>query len=290
MKNLLKLMRLKHYIKNSLIFFPLIFSGKLTNINSFFCCLISFFAFSLSASFVYIINDIRDKENDAKHDIKKNRPIASGKVSVKNALFFAILLLIISFLLNYFATNELFNVSFILLIIYIIINIMYSFGFKNIPLLDIVILVIGFLIRVLYGATIINVEVSNWLYLTIIAISFYLGLGKRRNEMLKSGSKSRNVLKYYNKDFLDKNMYMCLSLAIVFYSLWTVNVTTAKNLSDLFIWTVPLIILICMKYSMDIEGDSYGDPADVIINDKTLLLLLGFYGIIMLLLIYIPKF
>ncbi len=280
MKNYIKLMRPKHYLKNILIFFPLIFSGLLFQKDKFLSCFIGFVVFSLVASSIYIINDIRDKEKDKMHDIKKNRPIASGKVSVFNAAILAIVLIFVALLLQYFFLSKV-TVSYLYILVYMILNIFYSFGFKNIPLVDITILVIGFLIRVLYGASLIGITISNWLYLTIISISFYLGLSKRRNEIKKSGSKSRKVLMYYNENFLDKNMYMCFSLAIVFYSLWASSFN-----NQLMMWTIPLVILVCMRYSMDIEKDDFGDPVDVIYSDKFLLIFTFLIGISIVGIIY----
>ncbi len=238
------------------------------------------------ASTVYVINDINDVESDKLHKIKCERPIASGKISIKKAKVIATVLLMASIILNSIISSD--NIySFIILIIYIIINLIYTFWAKNIPILDIAILVSGFLLRVIYGALVIDVEISNWLYLTVMAISFYLALGKRRNELKKNGDSSRKVLKYYNYDFLDKNMYMSLCLAIVFYSLWCVDPITLMNHSSQFlIWTVPLMILICMKYSLDIESDSYGDPIDVILKDKTLIILVIIYILIDLSILY----
>lgn len=278
----IKLMRVKHYIKNILIFFPLIFSKNLFEKNYFFTSILGFIIFSLLCSIVYIINDIRDKEKDKLHENKKNRPIASGKVSVKEAiiLIFIILLIILIGLL-YINPNM---HMIILLCLYLALNIAYSMGLKNIALIDIIILVSGFLIRVLFGASIIDVPVSNWLYLTVISMAFYLVLGKRRNEIVKSKKNTREVLKYYSKDFLDKNMYMCLTLTIVFYSLWTFNLTNEINN---LILTVPIVIIICMRYSMLIENDSHGDPVEVVLNDKILLSLILTYGIAMLGLLYI---
>lgn len=174
------------------------------------------------------------------------------------------------------------HLSYLYILVYILINLAYSFGLKNIPLVDVTILVFGFLLRVLYGASIINVEVSNWLYLTVISSSFYLGLGKRRNEIKKSGAKSRKVLTYYNEEFLDKNMYMCLALSIVFYSLWC-----ASHTKPMMIWTVPLVILLCMRYSMDVENDSFGDPVDVMYSDVFLMILAISVGMILFGIIYI---
>lgn len=286
MKNYIKLMRPKHYIKNVLIFFPLVFSGNFFQKESLISCIMCFFAFCLSASIAYIINDIKDKEKDKLHEKKKDRPIASGKVSVKNAIVLAILLFFLSYFFQVLASSKLLDFSYLYLLLYIILNIGYSLGLKNVPLLDVAILVSGFLIRVLYGASIVDVEISNWLYLTVISAAFYLGFGKRRNEIKKVGNKSREVLKYYNKDFLDKNMYMCLALTIVFYALWTVDPINVAKASNMLVWTVPFIMLILMKYSMNIENDSFGDPVNVVLEDKALTIIIILYGITVMSLIY----
>lgn len=283
--NYIKLMRPKHYMKNFLVFLPLLFSGNFFDKSNIITCLLGFVCFSLLASTIYIINDIRDKDKDKKHKTKCNRPIASGKISVKNAIIFDILLIIIIAFVCMFGKFNLLSIC--LVILYFIINLIYSFGAKNVPILDIVILVSGFFIRVLFGATLLNITVSNWLYLTVIAISFYLGLGKRRNEIIKSGAKSRKVLEYYNKDFLDKNMYMCLTMAIVFYSLWTTDSAVVLKNNNLLIWTVPIVIIIAMKYSMNIEGNSDGDPVEVIMKDKILILLGLIYVISLFVILYL---
>lgn len=270
-KDYIKLIRPKHYLKNILIFLPLIFSGHFFNIELLKISLFGFFSFCMAASTIYIVNDIKDREKDKMHDIKKNRPIASGKISVKKAVVLSIITFIIAMFFQ-FLTQKIFG--FIFVVLYVIMNIAYSFKLKDIPLIDISIIVIGFLIRVLYGAYLINVEVSNWLLLTVISISFYLALGKRRNEIKKNGSNSRKVLKYYTVDFLDKNMYLSLTLALTFYSLWCND-----NVNEKLIWTVPLAIMTCMKYSMIVEDDSYGDAVDVILSNISLLILLFILGI-----------
>ena len=287
MRNYLKLMRIHHYLKNVLIFLPLVFSQNLFNINLLSKTIFGFFSFSVLSSIVYVINDIHDVEKDRRHSTKCKRPIASGAVSIKEAYILAIVIAVVGIFLNYLACG--FNVrAWIFVIMYLGFNIAYSMGLKNLPIIDITILVSGFLLRVLYGSAITSIEVSNWLYLTVIAMSFYLGLGKRRNELKTEGSKSRKVLKYYNHDFLDKNMYMCLGLTIVFYSLWCVDPTTiARYPKSNLVWTVPLVMIICMKYSLNVEGESDGDPVSVLLKDKILIGLTLLYIIIVLLIIYV---
>lgn len=284
--NYLNLIRVKHYLKNGLIFLPLLFSGNLFDYSNLFTCIISFFIFSFTASIVYILNDIKDCEKDKLHKTKKNRPIASGAISLKEAILLILFLLILIICLLLIA-----NINFksiLLLIIYFIINFGYSFGLKNIPILDITILTAGFVIRVLFGGAIVNIAVSNWLLLTVFSMAFYLALGKRRNEIkMINKDETRIVLKYYNIEFLDKFMYVTLSMAIVFYSLWSVDAVVINRLSKNLVWSVPFMILICMRYSMIIETDSDGDPVEVVMKDKVLLSLICVYILFLFLLLYL---
>ncbi|MGD9156140.1 MAG: UbiA prenyltransferase family protein [Bacillota bacterium] len=286
MKSYLKLMRIHHYLKNILIFLPLIFSGLLLTGESLIRCILGFILFSMATSIVYIINDIKDVENDRKHVIKCNRPIASGEVSIQSAWTLVLILLLSLVAIIYFLFGEL-SVAWFYIGIYVAVNLAYSFGLKNKPIVDIAILASGFLLRVLYGSALINVKISYWLYLSVIAVSFYLSLGKRRNEILGQGNNARPVLKYYNHNFLDKNMYVSLALAIVFYSLWCVDPNTIARYSNAHIvWTVPMVMLICMKYSLVIEGASIGDPVEVLLCDKILMVLVIIYSLITFLIIY----
>ena len=172
------------------------------------------------------------------------------------------------------------------LILYLVLNIAYSSGLKNRPIIDIMILASGFVIRVLFGAQISNVVPSQWLILTIMMFSLYMGLGKRRNEWRKStelGTETRAVLKYYTYELLNRYMLVSMVLGLVFYAYWCAGITA----STLMIWTLPLVIAILMKYEMIIETDSYGDPVDVLLSDKYLIALVLLYVILICLFMYV---
>lgn len=278
-------MRIKHYLKNGLIFLPLIFNSQLFEKKPLLMTFYGFISFCLISSAVYVINDIKDVEKDRMHKIKKNRPIASGAISIKEAILLFIVLTIFSLSINIFIIKK-FS-SILLISLYLILNIMYSLGLKNIPIIDVVILVSGFVIRVIYGASIMSIEISKWLYLTVMSGSFFMGFGKRRNEIIKQGNDSRAVLKYYTKDYLDKFMYACLVLTLMFYSLWSVDTSTTAKFGENMIYTIPLVMIIFMKYCLDIEGNSYGDPVDVITSDKILMCMVGILAISMYILIYV---
>lgn len=285
MKRYLKLMRIHHYIKNILVFAALACSGQFFDVEKLSSAVAAFVAFSMVSSVVYIINDIRDREKDRKHPTKCNRPIAAGTVSVKSACVLAAVLLVIAAVCN----GVTFRItSTLLLALYFALNLGYSFGLKNIPIVDISILVAGFLIRILYGAFVTGITISNWLYLTVIALSFYFALGKRRNELKQVGGETRKVLMAYPLNFLDKNMGMCLTLANVFYALWSMDEKTrAFYENDYLIFTVPIVLLITLKYSLDVEGDSDGDPVEVLLRDKVLLGLCVLYLAAMFAILYL---
>lgn len=279
----IKLIRVKHWMKNLLIFFPIVFGGKiLSSKQEIICYILGFLAFSFVCSIVYIINDIADASKDRLHEQKKNRPIASGRIKVHNAIIFAMILcLCVTGILIYLLNNTSYNIL-VCLLVYLILNLLYSLKLKKYPIIDVTIVASGFLIRTIYGGFLANIQISNWLYLTVLSAAFYLALGKRRNEIIKS-TETREVLNFYTKDFLDKNMYVCLGLTIAFYALWATDITTINNMgNNLLIWTVPLVIIICMKYSLNIEKGMSGDPTEVLLKDKILLFLVFIYIIFIL--------
>lgn len=288
---LVKLMRPKHYIKNFLILVSITFDRNLFNPAVLGQVMLGFAAFCLLTSAVYVVNDIRDVESDRQHEVKRNRPIASGAVPIPAAWVLAVGLLAAALAIQLAAFGNR-GGSLLLMAAYFAANLGYSLGLKHVPFLDIVLLVLGFVLRVLYGAAIVGSVTSAWVYLTVFALSFYLGLGKRRNELKKtrdSGGSTRRVLQYYSYEFLDKFMYLCLTLAVTFYALWSADgEITAKYGTDKLIWTVPLVIIILMKYSADIESDSFGDPVDVVMHDKVLLGLSALLGLAVVALIYLP--
>ena len=281
-RDIIRLMRVKHYIKNVMIMMPLFFGGLLFT-SRFFDVFIGTLAFSFAASIVYIFNDLCDMEKDRLHPKKKNRPLASGKISKKTAKILIGGLSALSF--SIMAGFGLGVRAMITSAVFIVINILYSSVLKNVPLLDVLILALGYVLRLYFGGVVSDIEISNWLFLTVMSLAFYLALGKRRNELMQIGNDSRPVLKAYTEKFLDKNMYLCLSLTLVFYSLWSSYYAELYN--SLFVFTVPIVVIICMRYSMNIEGDnSSGDPVEVVLSDKILLGMVAFFATIVLAILY----
>lgn len=272
MKKYIKLLRPKHWIKNCLIFFPVIFYGS-ENVDDYLTALIGLISFSALASSIYIFNDIHDKDKDRLHVTKSKRPIASGEISVKNGAIIGIILFMVSLMISVLIGIQ---SAVVLEIIYFMINIAYSWGLKDKTIVDVLILAAGFVLRVLYGGFITNILVSEMLLLTVCMFSLYMGLGKRRNEKRKVQKNTREVLQLYTDNFLDKNMYMCLTLGIVFYSIWAIS------LKQFMVYTTVLVVVICMRYNYILESESLGDPVEVLFADKLLLGLIFLFGVVLL--------
>lgn len=277
-KNIIKLLRPKHSIKNLLIFLPLIFGLRNLTLQDFRSSMAGFFVFCLVASSIYIINDYKDIEKDRLHPIKKYRPLASGTVTRKEAWITITCLLILAI-----AISLIFHfswVSIVLISAYFLLNLSYSLGLKNLPIIDITILTSGFLIRLFLGSSLTNIAISALLYLVVMSGAFYLGISKRYNEITKTGSQVRVVLQKYNAEFLKSIMNMFLMLIIVFYTEWCINVNTTHR--DLYLLSVPFLIILVITYIYVAEKDKYGDPADVIMKNKHLAIMgLIFIGYLM---------
>lgn len=278
MNNYLRLIRVKHWIKNLLIFIPFVCSKQFSYINMI-NCILGFFVFSSLSSFIYIVNDIRDIEKDKLHPVKKNRPLSSGKIKKSVAIAIAVILLLISIVLNTLINSSIINQAVYFLVAYFIVNVAYSFGLKNVAIFDVILLASGFVFRVYYGAAIVSVEVSRWLFLTIGSASLFLGLGKRKKE-LQTSKESRKVLSDYNESFLDKFQYIMLGLTLVFYSLWTI-----EQKSKYLYLTVPIIIVLFMRYCLITEKSNEGDPTTILYQDKFLMFFSFIYGVVMLILL-----
>ena len=272
-KNYFLLTRPFQWVKNIIVFIPLIFSKKLFEVDAFVLSFTAFICFVLASSIIYIFNDICDIEKDKKHPIKKNRPLANNSLKIKDAYLLILLLgLLLLILLKY-------NISILeIVIIFFILNISYSLYFKNLIIVDLIIVSLSYVIRVLAGSIIINVTLSNWLLICVFSTSLFLISFKRVAEIKISNFKSRLVLKKYNNEFLLKITDISAICSILFYSLYTVFVN--PNL----IYTVPLIFVgffryYYLYYTAEVFEES---PVKIIFSDKPIFALLILWLIIVI--------
>ncbi|RDY22920.1 decaprenyl-phosphate phosphoribosyltransferase [Romboutsia maritimum] len=279
-KEYIKLMRSKHYIKNLFVLAALIFSNKIIDINSIYNTLIAFVSFCFISSSVYVLNDIVDMEKDKLHPKKCNRPLASGKIHKNNAIVLVIFLTILSLGLSLFVRREL---TFIL-ILYLSNNLLYSFKIKNIILLDVFSIAIGFILRVCAGSVSIDVKLSSWIILCTFFLSIYLGFGKRKKEIFtlkKTASDHRKILKEYSEPVLNQMMIVALSSTIVCYALYS---TSNVNNPDM-IYTTIFVVYGLLRYHFIINTSEEGNPTDIILKDKSLKLNVLIWAIVCLIIL-----
>jgi 4-hydroxybenzoate polyprenyltransferase len=269
-KYLLKAMRPRQWVKNGFVFFALIFDKQLFQAEPFLRTMEGFLLFCLISSSVYLFNDLADIEADRIHPEKKNRPLASGKLPAKVAVFAAVTLALAALLIGLWLQPAFAGI----LTIYFVINLLYSRWLKHVPIIDVLIIAAGFVLRVGAGVTLITVErFSPWLYMITVLFSLYLGLGKRRAEMslLAQGAGAhRKVLDGYTLPLLDQYITIVSGTTIVAYSLYTFS---APNLPEnhIMMLTIPFVVYGIFRYLQLIQiGNAAGSPEEVALRDRPL--------------------
>jgi len=278
-------MRPKQWVKNVFIFAALVFDLQLFRIQSFLNTAIGAVFFSLVASSVYILNDLADMEKDRQHPVKCKRPLAAGLLSPHAAVIAALSLLAVSFA-GAFILNWRFG---LLLTFYLGLNLLYSFFLKHIPIIDVLVLASFYVIRVAAGVSLITVQrFSPWLFVCTTLIALFIGLGKRRAELVllaEDANSHRKVLDGYTIPFLDQLIIIVSGTTIVAYSLYTFS---AANLPEnhLMMLTIPFVLYGIFRYLYLINvKDEGGAPEEIVLRDWPFIvnmLLWGFTSIAVL--------
>jgi len=281
-KSYITLIRPKHWLKNILIFVPLLYAGNLIKLKAFLSSVRCFVAFCLITSAVYVVNDVVDVGRDRQHPFKSKRPIASGQIEINQAIVLAVFLLISGFSLAIVGYNNYFVALFAAL--YVLMNLLYSFMLKHYAIVDCFCIAAGFVLRIYAGGAVNNDRISEWLFLTMISASLFMAFGKRRGEMMYVADTvtTRKVLASYNLGFLNGMLFVFAGLSAVFYALWAMS-----NVSTM-IYTVPLVIFIICKYLLIVHGEtSHGEPTSIILGDRGLMIAICILGLLTVMLLYV---
>ncbi len=270
---LIAAMRPKQWTKNLVIFAGLVFSQNFFHLGFLKVSVLAFIAFCLNASSVYIINDIKDLEQDRLHPVKKFRPLPAGRISTRQATFLSVILAVTSLVLAFWL-----NLHYgALLALYWVMMIVYSFALKHVVIVDIMIISAGFIIRAISGAVVLDVMISRWLLACAIFLSLFLILAKRRNEIVELGanaSEHRAILDEYGERFLDQMIAVVTACTVISYVLYTVDPGTVQKFHTAnLILTVPFVIYGIFRYLYLVyQKNMGGRPEMILLADRPLLL------------------
>lgn len=263
MQGLLRLMRPKHWVKNSFVLAPLVFTGAFLKADAVGHAVLAMLLFCVASSATYIVNDMHDVEHDRRHPLKsKTRPLAARIVSVPAALI--LLAGLYSILIwGWFVTPKV----GLVIAAYLVLNLAYMFVLKHQPVVDIFSIAIGFVLRVYAGAMALDVPVSSWMFITTLCLALYLAAVKRRQELSQNGTEGRKVLEKYSVSLVDRYAEMSATGALVFYSMFVMS--TKPEL----VFTVPLVLFGLFRYWFVVEAHDGGEsPTDALLADWPLLL------------------
>ncbi len=295
--------RIRQWLKNGFVFIPLVFGKQLFDMSSFISVLGAFFAFSFIASFVYIINDLKDIEKDRLHPIKKNRPLASGTLSVELGLKVAVLFLSFGLLLSAIIAYYLFY----LILFYVFLQLAYTFKLKKYIIIDALTVSFGFIVRLFAGGVAGEVSISSWLILFVIGLSLLLAFGKRRGERTVLSEKNidlstRETLKSYPDSLLNSMISMSAAYTIITYSIFTFQTSPNNQTPELIksllpstlqspkwmMFSIPVMIYIVARYLYVIYESKYAEsPERALLSDKPLLVAIGVWGLLIFVFYYI---
>ena len=284
--NLIKTMRPKQWPKNVFIFTALVFDEKLFTPAPLLKTIAAFVLFCLTSSTVYLINDLADIEKDRQHPTKRLRPLPSGQLKPSVAIAAAVLIPLVALPLCFLIDPQLGLIA----MVYLLMMIVYSFVLKNIVILDVLTVAAGFVLRVAAGAAVVEVErFSPWLYICATLAALFIGVGRRRHELLllaENANEHRASLNEYSLPLLDEMISVVASATIIAYSLYTFSAPNLP-LNHAMMLTIPFVLYGVFRYLYLIHVKSLGgSPEEIFLSDRPLIVDLGLWALAVIAILY----
>lgn len=287
MPPLLQAMRPAQWSKNLFVLAPLVFARGLMDPEMVVRAGVALAVFCCAASAVYLINDIRDREADRQHPLKRQRPLAAGTLQVGTAALAASVLAAVALGGALWLGGK----FTLLLVVYLGCNVGYTLGLKQVVILDVMIVAVGFVVRVLCGGVAVGVALSRWLVLCTIFVALFLVLSKRRHELVllaADASRQRLVLEHYSDRFLDQMINVVTASTVVCYALYAVAPETEEKYNtDYLVYTVPLVLFGIFRYLyLTYRSDSLRNPTEAMLRDPPFLINLALWGLAVVWIVY----
>jgi len=248
LRQILSLARPTQWIKNGVVMAALVFAGEASNLALAEQAVLATVIFCLLSSAVYAFNDLLDRDKDRQHPLKKNRPLASGRVSTVQASVMIVLLMAVSLAGSWWLGRD----FMIAAAAFLVLNGLYTLWFKHIVILDVMSIAFGFVIRAFSGAAAIGVPASKWLLITTLFLALFLAFGKRRHELLlleENATSHRKSLDRYSPYLLDQCIGVTTAAVVVMYILYTLSTEVSQKLgTDEFYLTIPFVVYGIFRY------------------------------------------
>jgi 4-hydroxybenzoate polyprenyltransferase len=269
-------LRPTQWSKNLLLFAGLVFAAKLGDAARWAEAFAAFAAYCAASSAAYLVNDVVDAEHDRGHPVKRSRPIARGELSVRTALVLAGALGLGAFALAALLGPE----SVLYLAAFLALQAAYSLRLKHIVIVDVMTISALFVIRAAAGAEAVDVRISPWLLLCTALLALFLGLAKRRGELVLVGAEAtpgRPVLEGYSLRLVDHLVSVVAASTVIAYSLYTFTAHDSKAMMV----TIPFVLFGVLRYLVLVHRHDLGEePEQVLLKDVPILVCIGLWAMI----------
>jgi 4-hydroxybenzoate polyprenyltransferase len=287
--SLVRSLRPEQWTKNLILFGGVLFGQRLFDLHSVLYASAAFAVFCALSGVVYLLNDVADREADRRHPLKKHRPVASGAVSKPTALAAAVVIGVLALTSAFLLRIEFGLVA----AAYVALLAFYSGPLKHVVIIDVLTIAIGFVLRAAAGAVVIDVPISNWLLFVTILGALFLALSKRRHELvlLADGATShRPILQEYTPYLLDQMISVVTASTLVAYAFYTINPETVEKFHTNHLGlTLPFLLYGIFRYLYLVhQREGGGNPSEMLLNDRPLLICVALWAIAVALIIYGP--
>jgi len=270
MMDYIALLRMNQWVKNLFVLAPVFFALEFLQHERLVAALWAMLTFCLVSSAVYILNDWKDRADDAEHPEKCKRPFASGRVSTVQGMVVGLVLLVAAGVVGFFFVPA----SLPFITAYLILNINYTLWMRNVALLDITSIALGFVLRVMAGAAAVNVPATHWIILMTFLLALFIALGKRRDDVvaLDNGKAHRKSIHGYNRAFVDASMTLMGAVITVSYLLYTLSPEVSTRFGGGPVYgTVLFVLLGLLRYlQLSLVLGKSGNPTSLVYKDRFL--------------------
>lgn len=284
---ILEAIRPKQWTKNAVVFAAIVFDGRFFEPVSLSIVAIAALLFALISSAGYLFNDLRDLDADRQHPIKRDRPLASGRLQPTVAWIMMVVIYVVAFPIAWLLSPMFAGV----LGIYVLLMLAYSRWLKHLVIVDVFVIASGFVLRAVGGAVVVDIPISPWLYVCTVLLALFIGFAKRRHEisLLESeAANHRQNLANYSIPLLDQFILIVAGSAIIAYSLYTFDSPALPD-DERMMLTIPFVIYGVFRYLFLVHhADAGGTPEQVVLEDRPLLIAVVLWGLVSIALLYGP--